>query len=60
MKTIVEYTKTNSKKYFKDIKNKECFYSNGVLYMKILQQEFNTLQEANNCKDISKKDELVM
>ena len=25
--------------YFKDLKDKECFFSNGVLYMKIFSQD---------------------
>lgn len=39
MKTIIEYTKTTSKVSFEHIEDRRCFYSGGVLYMKILQQD---------------------
>lgn len=39
MKTIIEYTKTKETIRFEHIKDKTCFYSGGVLYMKILQQD---------------------
>ncbi|HCL4480323.1 TPA: hypothetical protein PTW06_001928 [Clostridium botulinum] len=52
MKTIIEYTKTNSKKCFEDIEDKCCFYSGDVLYMKILQQDLNYLK-INNANAIS-------
>ena len=35
---IIEYEKEN-KIAFEDIKDKECFFSNGVLYMKIFSQD---------------------
>lgn len=41
MKTIIEYAKNDIKVCFESIKDKECFYSGGVLYMKILQQDLN-------------------
>lgn len=41
VKLIVEYTKINSKVRFEHIKDSSCFYSGGVLYMKILQQDLD-------------------
>lgn len=41
MKTILEYTKSDSTVLFKTIQEKESFYSSGVLYMKILQQDLD-------------------
>lgn len=35
---IIEYAKEN-KIAFENIKDKECFFSNGVLYMKIFSQD---------------------
>lgn len=35
---IIEYEKEN-KTTFEKIKDKECFFSNGILYMKILSQD---------------------
>lgn len=35
---IIEYAKEN-KTTFKKIKDKECFFSSGVLYMKIFNQD---------------------
>ena len=52
MKTIIEYTKTNSKIRFEHIEDKCCFYSGGVLYMKILQQDLKHLG-INNANAIS-------
>lgn len=39
MKTIIEYIKSDTKTCFKCIKDKDCFYSSGTLYMKIFQQD---------------------
>lgn len=39
MKTIIEYEKSDTQILFEEIKDKECFYSGGTLYMKILQQD---------------------
>jgi len=47
MKKIIEYIKTNSNVYFKDIKDKFWFFSGGVLYMKILQQDLEHYKISN-------------
>lgn len=41
MKTIIEYVKSDTKVNFEEIQDKECFYSAGTLYMKILQQDLD-------------------
>lgn len=38
---IIEYQK-GSRVVFKDIRNRECFYSSGVLYKRILQQDLES------------------
>jgi hypothetical protein len=38
-KVVIEYIKINQKICFEEIEDKGCFYSGGVLYMKILQQD---------------------
>jgi hypothetical protein len=40
-KMIIKYTRASSKVNFESIKDRECFYSGGILYMKILQQDLN-------------------
>lgn len=52
MKTVIEYTKTNSKIRFEQIQDKCCFYSGGILYMKILQQDLKHFK-INNINAIS-------
>ncbi|MBY6761764.1 hypothetical protein HYH84_12545 [Clostridium botulinum] len=52
MKTVIEYTKTNSEIRFEHIEDKCCFYNGGVLYMKILQQDLKYLG-INNANAIS-------
>lgn len=37
---IIKYEKEN-KMSFGNLKDKECFFSNGVLYMKIFSQDLN-------------------
>lgn len=49
MKTIIECEKGKEKVLFEGIKDRECFYSGGVLYMKILQPDL----EAFNIKNIN-------
>lgn len=49
MKTIIEYEKGKEKVLFEDIKDRECFYSGSVLYMKILQPDL----EAFNIKNVN-------
>ena len=39
VKTIIKYEKIGLKVRFDTIEDKECFYSGGALYMKILQQD---------------------
>lgn len=36
----IEYKKENEIA-FEDLKDKECFFSNGILYMKIFSQDLN-------------------
>lgn len=52
---IIEYKKENEIA-FEDLKDKECFFSNGVLYMKILSQD---LKEYNiSCVNAIDRDAL--
>ena len=51
MKTIIEYEKSKESVLFEVIKDKECFYSNGVLYMKILQQDLD-LYKINSTDEV--------
>lgn len=48
----IEYSKTSKKICFKRIKDRGCFYSGGVLYMKILQQDLE-YYKINNVNAIS-------
>lgn len=48
----IEYIKENSEVCFKYIKDSCCFFSGGVLYMKILQQDL-THFEIDNVNAIS-------
>ena len=41
MKLSINYDRRSEKACFNQIKDRECFYSNGVLYMKILQQDLD-------------------
>lgn len=41
MKTSIDYPKSTETSFFRNIKDKECFYSNGVLYMKIFSQDLH-------------------
>lgn len=41
MKVSIDYVKNNEQVKFEDIKDKECFFSGGVLYMKIFEQDLN-------------------
>lgn len=52
MKIVIEYQKYKEEVLFKEIKDKECFYSGGVLYMKILQQDLKAYN-INNVNAIS-------
>ena len=52
VKTTIEYEKIGSKVRFDTIEDKECFYSSGTLYMKILQQDLDFLK-INNVNAIS-------
>lgn len=52
MKTVFEYIKSDTKVLFESIEDKECFYSNGVLYMKIMQQDLDFYKI--NSTDINK------
>ena len=49
MKTVIEYEKGKEKVLFEEIKDRECFYSGSVLYMKILQPDL----EAFNIENIN-------
>lgn len=51
MKIVIEYQK-KEKVLFEEIKDRECFYSGGVLYMKILQQDLEAYN-INNVNAIS-------
>ena len=46
-KIIIDYTETKSKVFFEQIKDRECFYSGGVLYMKILTQDLDSYGISN-------------
>lgn len=37
----IDYKKMSVKTCFKDIEDKQCFYSGGVLYMRIFQQDLD-------------------
>jgi hypothetical protein len=52
IKSVIEFTKTNSKTRFDHIEDRCCFYSGGVLYMKILEQDLNAFG-INNVNAIS-------
>lgn len=39
MKTVIEYEKIEEQVLFESIKDRECFYGGGTLYMKILKQD---------------------
>lgn len=39
--TEITYAHSGKRVPFEQIKDKECFYSNGTLYMKILSQDIN-------------------
>nr|WP_024835444.1 hypothetical protein [Clostridium sp. 12(A)] len=41
MQTIIKYIEEKTKVSFGSIKDRECFYSGSVLYMKILQQDLD-------------------
>ncbi len=41
MKTTINYIKDTTKITFECVKDRGCFYSGGVLYMKILQQDLD-------------------
>jgi hypothetical protein len=41
MKTIIGYERSNVQILFKEIEDRECFYSGGTLYMKILLQDLD-------------------
>gem|GEM_PF-6126955 len=49
IKTVIEYAKIESKSKvkFEQIEDKCCFYSGGVLYMKIFQQDLEFLKISN-------------
>jgi len=52
VKTIIKYEKIGLKVRFDTIEDKECFYSGGTLYMKILQQDLD-FYKTNNVNAIS-------
>lgn len=58
---IIEYAKEN-KIAFENIKDKECFFSNGVLYMKIFSQDLKEYNISCVNAGLTKfdKDELVI
>jgi len=47
MKTIIEYEKCTGAVCFESVKDKQCFYSGNVLYMKILQQDLDAYKINN-------------
>ena len=52
MKIVIEHIKGSEKVLFKDIKDRECFYSGGTIYMKIFQQDLKAYN-INNVNAIS-------
>lgn len=47
MKISIDYIKSDEEIDFYQINDKECFYSGGVLYMKILQQDLEAYNIIN-------------
>ena len=41
MKVVIQCVKENKKIKFEELQDREYFYSNGVLYLKILQQDLD-------------------
>lgn len=52
MKTVIKCVKENKKIKFEELQDRECFYSNGVLYLKILQQDLDEYR-INNINAVS-------
>lgn len=45
--TTIKYKKSNVKILFGAVEDRACFYSNGVLYMKILSQDLKAFNITN-------------
>ena len=52
MRTVIKCVKENKKIKFKELKDREYFYSNGILYLKILQQDLGEYR-INNINAVS-------
>ena len=48
MKTVIEYEKSDKKVLFESLKDRDCFYSSGNLYMKIMQQDLDSYEINSN------------